>query len=116
MNQLEKLKKYTKVVADTGDFESIAKYKPEDATTNPTLIYKSSQDEKYLHLIQKSIKKAKKISSTDILENALDEIFVNFGIEILKIIPGRVSIEVDARLSFDKENSIKHILHNPNFL
>lgn len=109
MNLLEQLKKYTKVVADTGDFQSIEAYKPVDATTNPSLIYSASQDAKYKHLIDDAIAYAKKSSSNkDVqLSKAMDKLAVNFGIEILKIVPGRVSTEVDARLSFDTEATVQ---------
>lgn len=109
MNLLEQLKKYTKVVADTGDFQSIEAYKPVDATTNPSLIYSASQDAKYKHLIDDAIAYAKKSSSDkDVqLSKAMDKLAVNFGIEILKIVPGRVSTEVDARLSFDTEATVQ---------
>ena len=108
MNLLEQLKTYTKVVADTGDFQSIDAYKPADATTNPSLIYAASQDLKYASLIDDAIAYAKSISSDKAvqLNKAMDKLAVNFGLEILKIVPGRVSTEVDARLSFDTEASI----------
>jgi transaldolase len=109
MNLLEQLKQYTTVVADTGDFESIKKYSPTDATTNPSLILAASKKEIYMPLIEEAISFAKKepLSFTETLEVVLEKIFINFGIEILKIVPGRVSIEVDARLSFDAEKSIQ---------
>lgn len=109
MNLLTQLKAYTKVVADTGDFESMKTYKPTDATTNPSLIYQASQDEKYKHLIDDAIAYARK-EDDDIkeqLSKAMDKLAVNFGLEILKIVPGRVSTEVDARLSFDTEATVK---------
>ena len=108
MNLLEQLKTYTKVVADTGDFNSIAAYKPADATTNPSLIYAASQDPKYSALIDNAIQYAKSISSDKSVQltKAMDKLAVNFGLEILKIVPGRVSTEVDARLSFDTEATI----------
>ncbi len=108
MNLLEQLKTYTKVVADTGDFQSIDAYKPADATTNPSLIYAASQDPKYASLIDDAIAYAKGISTDKAvqLSKAMDKLAVNFGLEILKIVPGRVSTEVDARLSFDTEASI----------
>ena len=108
MNLLEQLKSYTKVVADTGDFQSIDAYKPADATTNPSLIYAASQDPKYASLIDDAIAYAKGISTdkTVQLSKAMDKLAVNFGLEILKIVPGRVSTEVDARLSFDTEATI----------
>jgi len=109
MNLLEQLKTYTKVVADTGDFASIAAYKPIDATTNPSLIYAASKDEKYKDLIDDAIEYAKKSSSDKKiqLKKALDKLAVNFGLKILEIVPGRVSTEVDARLSFDTEATIE---------
>ncbi len=108
MNSLEQLKKYTKVVADTGDFQSIIEYKPVDATTNPSLIYKAAQDTKYHHLIDNAIDFAKKKSSgkEEQLNICLDKLAVNFGVEILKVVPGRVSTEADARLSFDTRKTI----------
>ena len=109
MNLLEQLKIFTQVVADTGDFASIEAYRPTDATTNPSLIYAASQDEKYKSLIDDALSFAKK-SSTDKnvrLSKAMDKLAVNFGLEMLKIVPGRVSTEVDARLSFDTEATVK---------
>ena len=94
MTQLDQLKKMTTVVADTGDFESIKAYHPTDSTTNPSLIYAASQKAQYKHLIEEAIRYGK-----GNLEQALDKVFVNFGLEILKLVPGRVSTEVDARLS-----------------
>ena len=109
MNLLEQLKNYTQVVADTGDFASIEAYKPVDATTNPSLIYAASQDAKYKHLIDNAIEFARKASSdrSAQLSKAMDKLAVNFGLEILRIVPGRVSTEVDARLSFDTEATVK---------
>ena len=109
MNKLNQLKKYTTIVADTGDFESISIYKPTDSTTNPSLILKATTNPSYQSLIEDAIVFSK-ISSLDKqtqLENALDKLLVNFGKEILKVVPGRVSIEVDARLSFDTEGTVK---------
>jgi len=108
MNLLEQLKTYTKVVADTGDFNSMKAYKPTDATTNPSLIYAASMDSKYRPLIDDAIAYAKSASTVKAnqLGFALDKLAVNFGLEILAIVPGRVSTEVDARLSFDTEASI----------
>lgn len=109
MNLLEQLKTYTKVVADTGDFESIINYKPLDATTNPSLIFAASQQEKYQHLVFDAIQYAKKsyVDKSQQLKLALDKLSVNFGIKILEIVPGRVSTEVDARLSFDTMGTIQ---------
>lgn len=108
MNQLEDLKKHSTVVADSGDFEAIKAYKPTDATTNPSLILAASQKEIYAPLVQEAISFAKKkaLSLDQTREIALEKLFVNFGLEILKIVPGRVSIEVDAKLSFDVDKSI----------
>ncbi|KAG1064721.1 hypothetical protein G6F42_026949 [Rhizopus arrhizus] len=98
MSVLEQLKKFTTIVADSGDFESIAQYKPQDATTNPSLILAAAQKPQYAHLIDDAIKYAqsKNISSEEKLDLATDKLLVNFGSEILKIVPGRVSTEVDA--------------------
>jgi len=108
MNLLEQLKIYTKVVADTGDFASISVYKPIDATTNPSLIYVAAMDPKYRELIDDAILYAKSISNDKEvqLSKAMDKLAVNFGLKILEIVPGRVSTEVDARLSFDTEATI----------
>jgi len=105
MNQLEALKKMTKIVVDSGDIESISKYAPEDATTNPTLILQAMSLDHYQKLIDKSIIYAKKTGSNykNKIVNATDKISVSLGAEILKFISGKVSIEVDARLSFDQE-------------
>ena len=109
MNSLEQLKQFTKVVADTGDFQSIQQFKPLDATTNPSLIYAAAQEEKYAHLIDEALQEAKEYSIHRHiqLEHTLDVLAVKFGLEILKIVPGRVSTEVDARLSFDMEKTIE---------
>jgi len=108
MNLLEQLKTYTKVVADTGDFDSMMAYKPVDATTNPSLIYAASMNVRYKPLIDDAIQYAKSLSGDKALQlnHAMDKLAVNFGLEILNIVPGRVSTEVDARLSFDTEASI----------
>jgi transaldolase len=108
-NALEKLKQSTVVVADTGDFESISKYQPQDATTNPSLILAAAQNPHYQPLIDSAIEYAKK-HATDPekqLRLAMDKVAVNFGAEILKLVPGRVSTELDARLSFDTEANIE---------
>ena len=108
MNLLQQLKTFTKVVADTGDFESMIKYQPVDATTNPSLIYAASQDPKYQPLAEEAVAYAKKLTDDKNLQlsKAMDKLAVNFGLKILDIVPGRVSTEVDARLSFDKEGTI----------
>jgi len=100
MNKLEQLKSLTSVVADTGDIEAIKQFTPQDATTNPSLIYKAAQLTQYQSLIQQSVSWAKD-QNGPLLENALDMISVKIGLEILKTVPGYVSTEVDARLSFD---------------
>ena len=108
VSQLEQLKKFTVVVADTGDFESIKEFKPRDATTNPSLIYAATQQEKYFHLLDEVLAERKKsgLSGAAQIEDIIDHLLVKFGCEILKIVPGRVSTETDARLSFDTEGSI----------
>ena len=105
LSQLDQLKKITTVVADTGDFESMKAYHPEDATTNPSLILQAVGQEEYKHLLEKAVQDAKK-SGASSLEQILDRILILFGLEILKIVPGRVSTEVDARLSFDTPGTI----------
>jgi len=108
MNKLDQLKKMTVIVADTGEFEEIKKYHPTDATTNPSLILAAASKPEYRSLIDEAVAWGKKTGKNhkEILEAATDKVFVNFGLEILKIVPGRVSTEVDARLSFDVEGSI----------
>jgi len=110
MNQLDQLKKFTTVVADTGDFETLKQYSPTDSTTNPSLIFAASQQPQYQRLIDDAIRYGKAKGDKS-LSHALDKVFVNFGIEILKIVPGRVSTEVDARLSFDVEGSVAKARH-----
>ncbi len=110
-NLLEQLSSMTTVVADTGDLEAIRKFTPRDATTNPSLILAAAQMPKYQALIDAALKSSRKrigelAAVEEVVEEALDEICVIFGSEILKIVPGRVSTEVDARLSFDKEATI----------
>ncbi|HEX7636457.1 MAG TPA: transaldolase [Noviherbaspirillum sp.] len=102
MNQLEQLKQYTTIVADTGDFQSIKSFAPRDATTNPSLILKAVQKDEYKPLLEKAVRDHVRKSSTVIT----DQLLVAFGLEILKIIPGRVSTETDARLSFDTQATI----------
>lgn len=109
MHLLEQLKRNSKIVADSGDFESIRRFKPIDSTTNPSLIYTASQDPKYAHLLDEALAYSRR-KSTDTKKQigfAIDKLFINFGLEILKIVPGRVSTEVDARFSFDTEGSIR---------
>ncbi|EMH4162554.1 transaldolase [Pluralibacter gergoviae] len=109
MNQLDGIKQFTTVVADSGDIESIRHYQPEDATTNPSLLLKAAGLEHYAHLIDDAIAFAKRHAGSreEQVVNACDKLAVNFGAEILKSIPGRVSTEVDARLSYDKDKSIE---------
>ncbi|PNF39786.1 Transaldolase [Cryptotermes secundus] len=108
-SSLTQLKNFTTVVADTGDFEAMKQYKPTDATTNPSLMLSAANMPQYKHLITKAVEYGRKSGNTpaEQLEAASDKLFVLFGTEILKIVPGRVSTEVDARLSFDKEGSIQ---------
>merc|ERR1712110_117746 len=112
MSALEQLKRYTKVVADTGDFASMKKFKPVDATTNPSLILAASEMDAYKSIVQKAVDFGISFNGTieEKVEQAVDKMFVLFGVEILKIVPGRVSTEVDARLSFDKDAQIKKAL------
>ncbi len=107
-SKLDQLKKMTTVVCDTGDINSIKKYEPTDATTNPSLIFQAASDEQYQYLIDDAIRwgMSKTSNETQMLHHIMDKLFVNFGVEILKIVPGRVSTEVDARLSFDTQGSI----------
>ena len=107
-NQLMQLKKFTTIVADTGEIQEIKKYKPTDATTNPSLIMAACAMPEYEHLVREGIEYGKKLGKNkkEIIEHSLTKIFVNFGVEILKTVPGRVSTEVDARLSFDVEKSL----------
>ena len=102
-NQLEQLKQFTVVVADTGDFESMREYQPQDATTNPSLILKASQQDQYAHLVKEAVQDA---GSAATVEAIIDRVLISFGKEILKIVPGRVSTEVDARLSFDTQATL----------
>jgi transaldolase len=108
LNQLEQLKKFTKVVADTADFETVKEFKPEDATTNPSLVYAATQKQQYGHLLEEVLKdrKSSGLSGHEQIEDICDHLLVQFGADILEIVPGRVSTETDARLSFDVEGSI----------
>ena len=108
-SQLDQLKKFTTVVADTGDFESIRKYSPQDATTNPTLIFKAVQQEEYKPLLAQAIadNKGSSLSGEALQKKIIDDLLVAFGRKILEIVPGRVSTEVDARLSFDVEGTLQ---------
>ncbi|OBV40604.1 transaldolase [Janthinobacterium psychrotolerans] len=102
MNQLEQLKQFTTVVADTGDFQSIQAYTPRDATTNPSLILKAVQKDEYKPLLEKAVRDHPNASTGEII----DRLLIAFGVEILQTIPGRVSTEVDARLSFDVAGTV----------
>ena len=108
LSQLEQLKKFTVVVADTGDFESIKEFKPRDATTNPSLIYAATQKEKYFHLLDEVLadRKSSGLNGAAQIEDIIDHLLVQFGTDILEIVPGRVSTETDARLSFNTQGSI----------
>jgi transaldolase len=101
--QLDQLKQYTKVVADTGDFVSMKEFAPQDATTNPSLILKAAAMPDYAHLVDQAIKDS---GAAAPLDRVIDRLLVVFGLEILKIVPGRVSSEVDARLSFDRDGTL----------
>jgi transaldolase len=107
-NQLDQIRKWTKIVADTADFESIKDFKPEDATTNPSLVYAATQKEQYGHLLEQVLKNRKNsgLSGQEQIEDICDHLLVQFGSDILGIVPGRVSTETDARLSYDVEGSI----------
>lgn len=108
---LEQLKAFTVVVADTGDFESIKKFRPRDATTNPSLIAAAAAMPQYQSVVDSALKwakaESKDKSSAAVTKLAMDRLSVEFGIEILKIVPGRVSTEVDARISYDTQASIE---------
>ena len=107
MNQLEQLKQYTTVVADTGDFQTMQAYSPRDATTNPSLILKAVQKPAYRHLLDEVVREHQGQSTAEII----DHLLIAFGRQILNIIPGRVSTETDARLSFDTEATIAKARH-----
>jgi transaldolase len=113
LSQLDQLKKFSKVVADTGDFESMRKYQPQDATTNPSLIYAATQQQQYVHLLDEVIvdRKRSGLAEAAQTEDIIEHLLVKFGCEMLKIVPGRVSTETDARYSFDVEGSIKKARH-----
>src|SRR5438094_1223901 len=108
LNQLEQLKKFTKVVADTADFDSMKAFKPQDATTNPSLVLAAIQKKNYAHLLEEVLRDRKNAGPTGAkqIEDICDHLLVQFGSDILQIVPGRVSTETDARLSYDFEGSI----------
>ncbi len=109
MNQLEQLKQFTKVVADSGDFASIKEFAPQDATTNPSLILAAANIERYHDILDHAVRdlRGSALTGAALIDKITDKILINFGVEILKIVPGRVSTETDARLSFDAEALIK---------
>jgi len=102
MNQLDQLKQHTTVVADTGDFESMKEYLPQDATTNPSLILQAASKPEYASLVDQAVSEA----GANGVEAVIDRLLIIFGQKILEIVPGRVSTEVDARLSFDTQGTI----------
>lgn len=109
MNTLEQLKQHTVVVADTGDFKALEEYEPRDATTNPSLILKAVQMPEYEALLDKAIadnRDARSMPRQALIERIIDNVLILFGLEILKVVPGRVSTEVDARYSFDTDRTI----------
>ncbi len=108
LSQLDQLKRFTKVVADSGDFETIKQFAPQDATTNPSLIFKAAQKAEYKPLVDKAIADNRKTNASGkaLLGQITDSLLVLFGVEILKIVPGRVSTETDANLSFDTEGLV----------
>ena len=108
-SQLEEIKRFTTVVADTADFESIREFKPQDATTNPSLVYAATQKENYSHFLDEVLTDRRKsgLSGAAQLEDIIDHLLVRFGSAMLEIVPGRVSTETDVRYSFDAEGSIK---------
>jgi transaldolase len=113
LSQLDQLKQFTKVVADTGDFESMRVFKPQDATTNPSLIFAATQKAEYGYILDKVVadRKNSGLAGAARIEDIIDHVLVAYGREILKIVPGRVSTETDARLSFDVEGSIAKARH-----
>jgi len=108
LSQLDQLKKFTKVVGDTGHSETIRDYKPRDATTNPSLIYAATQKQQYGHFLEEVLtdRETSRLRGAAQIEDIIDHLLVKFGCEILKIVPGRISTETDARLSFDVQGSI----------
>jgi transaldolase len=103
MNQLDQLKQFSTVVADTGDFQQLAQFAPQDATTNPSLVLKAVQSPTYRPLLEQVVAAHAREATADIA----DRVLVAFGVEILKLVPGRVSTEVDARLSFDINGTVE---------
>ena len=113
LSQLDQLKQFTKVVADTGDFESIGKFKPQDATTNPSLIFAATQKADYGYILDKVIQDRKNsgLAGAARIEDIIDHVLVAYGRDILEIVPGRVSTETDARLSFDVTGTLAKARH-----
>ena len=107
-SQLDSLKEFTTVVADTGDFASMQEYQPQDATTNPSLILQAASKPEYKSIVEKAVAEHRDsgLSGDTLIEAVMDRVLILFGLEILKIVPGRVSTEVDARLSFDTAGTI----------
>ncbi|QQL44673.1 transaldolase [Sulfuriroseicoccus oceanibius] len=107
-NQLDQLKQFTTVVADTGDFAVMKEYQPQDATTNPSLILQAAEKPEYRHLLEQAVAEFKDSDLTGdaLVDAVIDRVLILFGLEILKIVPGRVSTETDARLSFDVEGTV----------
>lgn len=105
LSQLDQLKQFTKVVADTGDFATLRQFAPQDATTNPSLIFKAAQMPEYKNVVEKAVADARKSGATGekLLVEVMDCLLIAFGVEILKVVPGRVSTETDANISFDTE-------------
>jgi len=109
MNQLDQLKKFTKVVADSGDFATLKAFAPQDATTNPSLILAATKIERYGSLLTQAVdeNRSSGLTGAALIEKITDRLLILFGTEILKIVPGRVSTETDARLAFDTEGVVK---------
>ncbi len=109
LNRLEQIREFTTIVADTADFESIRQFKPQDATTNPSLVYAATQKENYSHFLEEVLADLRKseLTGADQIEDIIDRLLVRFGTSILEIVPGRVSTETDVRYSFDVEGSIR---------
>src|SRR5262245_27572208 len=108
MSLLNSLRRYTTVVSDTGDIDAIAQYRPQDATTNPSLLLKAAQQPHYRHFVDQALASAERVSGGEAArtEAFMDHLAIAFGARILELIPGRVSTEVDARFSFDTEGTI----------
>src|SRR5262249_5516117 len=110
---LNQLKKFTRVAADTADFESVRAYDAQEGTTNPSLILAAAQKTDYARLLDRAVAdlKGSALGRSATVEAAVDRLIVNFGVEILKLVPGRISTEVDVRLSFDREGTIRKGRH-----